>query len=162
MIRSVAVLGAGVMGAQIAAQSPTPACRPSCSTSPLKPRPRDCKRARALKPNPFFTPDTWKPATTGGFDQGFAKLSEADWIIEAIVEKLDVKRELIARVDQARRPGSIVSTNTSGIPVHAIAEGRGDDFRRHWMGTHFFNPPRYLHLLESCRRRKPVALSSTR
>ena len=148
MIRSVAVLGAGVMGAQIAAHvanAGVPAFLLDVTTEAAT---EGLKRARALKPDPFFTPDTWKLVTTGGFDQGFAKLSEADWIIEAIVEKLDVKRELIARVDQARRPGSIVSTNTSGIPVHAIAEGRSDDFRRHWMGTHFFNPPRYLHLLE--------------
>ena len=148
MIRSVAVLGAGVMGAQIAAHvanAGVPALLLDVTTEAAT---EGLKRARALKPDPFFTPDTWKLVTTGGFDQGFAKLSEADWIIEAIVEKLDVKRELIARVDQARRPGSIVSTNTSGIPVHAIAEGRSDDFRRHWMGTHFFNPPRYLHLLE--------------
>ena len=148
MIRSVAVLGAGVMGAQIAAHvanAGVPALLLDVTTEAAA---EGLKRARALKPDPFFTPDTWKLVTTGGFDQAFAKLSEADWIIEAIVEKLDVKRELIARVDQARRPGSIVSTNTSGIPVHAIAEGRSDDFRRHWMGTHFFNPPRYLHLLE--------------
>src|SRR5678815_5016089 len=148
MIRSVAVLGAGVMGAQIAAHvanAGVPALlldvTPEAAVEGLK-------RARSLKPDPFFTPDSWKLVTTGSFEQGFARLSEVDWIIEAIVEKLDVKRELFARVDQARRPGSIVSSNTSGIPVHAIAEGRSDDFRRHWLGTHFFNPPRYLHLLE--------------
>src|SRR5512134_2275038 len=104
------------------------------------------RRARTLKPDPFFTPDTWKLVTTASFDQGFARLSEADWIIEAIVEQLDVKRALLARVDRARRPGSIVSSNTSGIPIQALAEGRSDDFRHHWLGTHFFNPPRYLHL----------------
>jgi 3-hydroxyacyl-CoA dehydrogenase len=106
------------------------------------------KRARTLKPDPAFTPDTWKLVTTGGFDAGLARLKDADWIIEAVVERLDVKRELLARVDDARRAGSIVSSNTSGIPIAALAEGRSDDFRRHWLGTHFFNPPRYLHLLE--------------
>jgi len=106
------------------------------------------KRSRALKPDPFFTPDTWKLVTTASFDEGFSKLGEADWILEAVVEQLDVKRGLLARVDQARRPGSIVSSNTSGIPIAALAEGRSDDFRQHWLGTHFFNPPRYLHLLE--------------
>jgi 3-hydroxyacyl-CoA dehydrogenase len=148
MIRSVAVLGAGVMGAQIAAHvanAGVPALLLDVTTEAAA---EGLRRARTLKPDPFFTPDAWKLVTTGSFDQGFARLSDVDWIIEAIVEKLDVKRELFARVDQARRPGSIVSTNTSGIPVHAIAEGRSDDFRRHWMGTHFFNPPRYLHLLE--------------
>src|SRR5688572_29854315 len=106
------------------------------------------KRARALKPDPFFTPETWKLITTGGFDDGLARLAEADWTIEAVVERLDVKRALLERVDAARRPGSIVSSNTSGIPIGALAEGRSDDFRRHWLGTHFFNPPRYLRLLE--------------
>jgi 3-hydroxyacyl-CoA dehydrogenase len=106
------------------------------------------KRARGLKPDPFFTPDAYKLISTASFDAGLARLKDADWILEAIVERLDVKRELLAKVDAARRPGSIVSSNTSGIPIAALAEGRSDDFRRHWLGTHFFNPPRYLHLLE--------------
>src|SRR5688572_1106901 len=106
------------------------------------------KRARGLKPDPFFTPETYKLISTASFDEGLARLKDADWVLEAVVEKLDIKRELLARVDAARRPGSIVSSNTSGIPITAIADGRSDDFRRHWLGTHFFNPPRYLHLLE--------------
>jgi 3-hydroxyacyl-CoA dehydrogenase len=106
------------------------------------------QRARTLKPDPFFTPDTWKLVTTAGFDEGLARLRDSDWILEAIVERLDVKRELLAKVDAARRAGSIVSSNTSGIPIAALAEGRSDDFRHHWLGTHFFNPPRYLRLLE--------------
>src|SRR5688572_15875010 len=106
------------------------------------------QRARTLKPDPFFTPDTWKLVATGGFDDGLTRLGEADWIIEAVVERLDIKRELLQRVDAARRSGSIVSSNTSGIPIGLLAEGRSDDFRRHWLGTHFFNPPRYLRLLE--------------
>ena len=105
------------------------------------------KRARSLKPDPFFTSDTWKLISTGGFDE-LARIRESDWIIEAIVERLDIKRSLLEKVDAARRPGSIVSSNTSGIPIAALAEGRSDDFRLHWLGTHFFNPPRYLHLLE--------------
>jgi 3-hydroxyacyl-CoA dehydrogenase len=148
MIRSVAVLGAGVMGAQIAAHvanAGVPAFLLDVTTAAAA---EGLKRARALKPDPFFTPDTWKLVTTASFDDGFARLGEADWIIEAIVEQLDVKRGLLARVDQARRAGSIVSSNTSGIPIHMLAEGRSDDFRNHWLGTHFFNPPRYLHLLE--------------
>jgi 3-hydroxyacyl-CoA dehydrogenase len=148
MIRSVAVLGAGVMGAQIAAHvanAGVPAFLLDVSTQTAV---EGLKRARGLKPDPFFTPETWSLVTTASFDEGFARLDETDWIIEAIVEQLDVKRGLLARVDQARRAGSIVSSNTSGIPIHALAEGRSDDFRRHWLGTHFFNPPRYLHLLE--------------
>src|SRR5688572_33080401 len=106
------------------------------------------QRARTLKPDPFFTPDTWKLVTTAGFDAGLPRLANADWILEAVIERLDVKRELLARVDAVRRSGSIVSSNTSGIPIAALAEGCSDDFRRHWLGTHFFNPPRYLRLLE--------------
>src|SRR5450759_2758514 len=86
--------------------------------------------------------------TTGGFDSDLPTLSAADWIIEAVVEQLEVKRALLERVDAVRRPGPIVTSNTSGIPIRALAEGRSDDFRRHWLGTHFFNPPRYLRLLE--------------
>ncbi len=106
------------------------------------------QRARTLKPDPFFTPDTSKLITTGSFDGALSRVREADWILEAVVERLDVKRALLEKVDAARRPGSIVSSNTSGIPIAALAEGRNDDFRRHWLGTHFFNPPRYLRLLE--------------
>ncbi len=106
------------------------------------------KRARSLKPDPFFTPDTASRITTGGFDTDFAALASVDWITEAVVEQLDIKRALLERVDAVRRPGTIVSSNTSGIPIATLAEGRSDDFRRHWLGTHFFNPPRYLHLVE--------------
>ena len=148
MINSVAVLGAGVMGAQIAAHfanAGVPSLLLDITTDAAE---QGLKRARGLKPDPFFTPDTHKLISTASFDAGLPRLKDADWILEAVVEKLDVKRELLARVDAARRPGSIVSSNTSGIPIAAIAEGRSDDFRRHWLGTHFFNPPRYLHLLE--------------
>ena len=106
------------------------------------------QRARAAKPDPFFTADAWRLVTTASFDDGFPRMHEGDWILEAVVERLDIKRPLLAKVDEARRPGSIVSSNTSGIPIAALAEGRSDDFRRHWLGTHFFNPPRYLRLLE--------------
>jgi 3-hydroxyacyl-CoA dehydrogenase len=106
------------------------------------------QRARALKPDPFFTPDSHKLIRTDGFEGGLARLDNVDWTIEAVIERLDVKRELLARVDAVRRPGTLVSSNTSGIPIAALADGRSDDFRRHWLGTHFFNPPRYLRLLE--------------
>src|SRR5688500_14702461 len=106
------------------------------------------QRARTLKPDPFFTPDTWKLVTTAGFDEGLARLGGVDWILEAVVERLDIKRDLLQKVDAVRRQGSIVSSNTSGIPIAALAVERSEDFRRHWLGTHFFNPPRYLRLLE--------------
>ena len=145
--RAVAVLGAGTMGAQIAAHLAN-AGVPSLLLDVTADAAREgLKRARALKPDPFFTPDAWKLISTGSFDE-LARVKESDWIMEAVVEQLDIKRSLLEKVDAARRPGSIVSSNTSGIPIAALAEGRSDDFRRHWLGTHFFNPPRYLHLLE--------------
>ncbi len=106
------------------------------------------ERAKALKPDPFFTPAAQALVRTGGFDEDMAQIASADWIMEAVVERLDIKRSLFERVERHRRAGAIVSSNTSGIPIAAIAEGRSDDFRRHFLGTHFFNPPRYLRLLE--------------
>src|SRR4029434_10251971 len=129
MIRSVAVLGAGVMGAQIAAHVANAGVPVLLLDVTAEAAADGLKRARALKPDPFFTPETWKIVTTASVEQGFVRLGEADWIVEAIVEQLDVKRALLARVDQARRAGSIVSSNTSGIPVHLLAEGRTADFR---------------------------------
>ncbi|HKE87099.1 MAG TPA: 3-hydroxyacyl-CoA dehydrogenase NAD-binding domain-containing protein [Vicinamibacterales bacterium] len=148
MIRSVAVLGAGVMGAQIAAHfanAGVPALLLDVTTEAAA---EGLKRARSLKPDPFFTPDTAGLIATGSFDAALPRVKETDWIIEAVVERLDIKQTLLARVDAVRRKGTIVSSNTSGIPLAALAEGRSDDFRHHWLGTHFFNPPRYLHLLE--------------
>ena len=105
-------------------------------------------RARAMKPDPFFTPAAQALVRTGGFDEDLPSIGDCDWIIEAIVEQLDVKQSLFARVEQYRRADAIVSSNTSGIPIAALAEGRSESFRRHFLGTHFFNPPRYLRLLE--------------
>jgi 3-hydroxyacyl-CoA dehydrogenase len=147
VIRSIAVLGAGTMGSQIAAHfanAGVPALLLDVTADAAR---EGLKRARTLKPDPFFTSDTWKLISTGGFDE-LARLSESDWIIEAVVEQIEIKRTLLGKVDALRRQGSIVSSNTSGIPISALAEERSDDFRRHWLGTHFFNPPRYLHLLE--------------
>jgi 3-hydroxyacyl-CoA dehydrogenase len=106
------------------------------------------KRARALKPDPFFTQDAATLIKTGSFDEDLAGIRDADWILEAVVERLDIKQALLAKVEQHRRADAIVSSNTSGIPIASIAEGRAESFRRHWLGTHFFNPPRYLRLLE--------------
>ena len=144
----MAVLGAGVMGAQIAAHfanAGVPALLLDISAAAAR---DGLKRARTLKPDPFFTPAASALVSTGSFDDDLPRVKEVDWIIEAVVEQPDIKQSLLARVDAARRPGTIVSSNTSGIPIAALAEGRSDDFRRHWLGTHFFNPPRYLHLLE--------------
>ena len=148
MIRSVAVLGAGTMGAQIAAHVAN-AGFPALLLDVTPQLAREgLERARALKPDPFFTPGVLALVRTGGFDEDLPKIASCDWIIEAVVERLEIKRSLLERVEPFRAPHAIVSSNTSGIPIAAIAEGRSDGFRRHWLGTHFFNPPRYLRLLE--------------
>jgi 3-hydroxyacyl-CoA dehydrogenase len=147
-INSVTVLGAGTMGAQIAlhcANAGLPALLLDLTAEIAK---QGLEKARRLKPDPQFTPEVHKLVTTGGFDTHLDLIAKSDWIMEAVVERLDIKQQLLAKVDERRRPGSIVSSNTSGIPIAAIAEGRSEDFRRHWLGTHFFNPPRYLRLLE--------------
>jgi 3-hydroxyacyl-CoA dehydrogenase len=147
-INSVVVLGAGTMGAQIALHCAN-AGIPSLLLDLTPELARDgLEKARRLKPDPQFTPDVHRLVATAAFDDGMGRLKAADWIVEAVVERADIKRQLLARVDDVRRPGSIVSSNTSGIPIGVLAEGRSDDFRRHWLGTHFFNPPRYLRLLE--------------
>ena len=146
--RAMAVLGAGTMGAQIAAHVAN-AGVPVVLLDLTADIARDgLKRARALKPDPFFTADAAALVATGGFDGDLSKLAAVDWITEAVVEQLDAKRALLERVEAVRRPGTIVSSNTSGIPIRSIAEGRSEEFRAHWLGTHFFNPPRYLRLLE--------------
>jgi 3-hydroxyacyl-CoA dehydrogenase len=106
------------------------------------------ERARALKPDPFFRAAAYSLIRTGSFDADLASLASCDWIIEAVVEQLDIKQSLLERVEEHRAPHAVVSSNTSGIPLTSIAEGRSAAFKAHWLGTHFFNPPRYLHLLE--------------
>jgi len=147
-IRNAAVLGAGTMGAQIAAHLANAGIPTLLLDLTEDVARQGLERARALKPDPFFTRDAGRLVAIGGFDAHLDAIADADWIVEAVVERLDVKRALLERVDAVRRPGSIVSSNTSGIPLASIAAGRSDDFRRHWLGTHFFNPPRYLRLLE--------------
>jgi 3-hydroxyacyl-CoA dehydrogenase len=147
-IRTAAVLGAGTMGAQIAAHL----ANAGVPTLLLDVTPQIARegleRAKALKPDPFFTPVTHTLVRTGGFDRDLASVSTCDWIVEAIVERLDIKQSLFERIEPHRNAGAIVSSNTSGIPIAVLAEGRSDGFRRHFLGTHFFNPPRYLRLLE--------------
>ncbi len=104
--------------------------------------------AKKSKPAAFFTAALAEKITIGNFDDDLARCAEADWIIEVVAENLEIKRKLLARVTQFRKPGAIVTTNTSGLPVHLIAEGMSEEFQQHWAGTHFFNPPRYLKLVE--------------
>ena len=154
-IRKVAVLGSGVMGSRIACHFANVGCEVLLLDIPPKEgNDRNAVAnehlAFALKsnPSPIYDKRFAKRITTGNFDDDLAKIKDCDWIIEVVIERLDIKQQLLAKVDQVRTPGTLITTNTSGIPIHAIAEGRSDDFRRHFCGTHFFNPPRYLPLLE--------------
>src|ERR1700735_521102 len=104
--------------------------------------------ARKSRPAAFFTADNARLVTPGNLEDNIAWCSQVDWIIEAVAENLDIKRSLFTRVEAVRKPGPIVPSNTSGLPIHLIAEGRSDDFQQHWAGTHFFNPPRYMKLVE--------------
>jgi 3-hydroxyacyl-CoA dehydrogenase len=106
------------------------------------------ENAAKQKPGGFFTEDAMKLVQPGNFDDHLDRISGCDWVIEAVTENLDIKRDLWKRVDQFRKADSILSTNTSGIPLRNLAEGFSSEFRRNFLGTHFFNPPRYLHLLE--------------
>ena len=106
------------------------------------------KAVTKLKPNPFFTKVAHGRISCGTIEHDLEKIANVEWIVEAVIERLDIKRALLEQVEMHASPGSIVSTNTSGIPIHALVAGRSMEFRQHFLGTHFFNPPRYLSLLE--------------
>jgi len=159
-IHKAVVIGAGTMGASIAAHL----ANVGVPVTLLDIVPKDAPAGDKVARNKIVT-DMWdkclkaKPAnlmsaelktfvTLGNLEDDFGVVAEADWICEAIVENLKIKQDLMARIDEIRKPTAIVSTNTSGIPVHDIAEGRSKEFKKHFLGTHFFNPPRYLKLLE--------------
>src|SRR5436190_23799024 len=148
-VQRAGVLGAGVMGARIAAHL----ANAGIPVHLLDIGPGNkvvqagLDAAIKSKPAAFFHPDFAARVTPGNFDEHLDRLAECDWIIEAVAEKLEIKRSLLARVEKVRKPGSIVTTNTSGLPVASIAAGMSEDFRKHWFGTHFFNPPRYMFLL---------------
>ena len=168
-IGRVAVVGAGTMGAQIAAHFANvgiPACLLDRAPGELTPAEaargwslvepevgnrivREAfQRAKALKPSPFFQARNAERITLGNMRDHRGMLAEADWVIEAVLERLDVKQGVLAEIEAAVRPGTIVTSNTSGLSITAMSAGRSDSFRRRFCGTHFFNPPRYLHLLE--------------
>ncbi len=162
-IKKVAVLGSGLMGSGIAChfaniglevlmldilprdlsedEKDQPAARNRVANDALK-------KSIKSKPAPLYDKDLAARITTGNFEDDFAKISDCDWVIEVVVERLDIKQKVFDQVDQHRKAGSLVSSNTSGIPIHLMLEGRSDDFKRHFCGTHFFNPPRYMRLLE--------------
>ncbi len=145
---NAAVLGAGTMGAQIALHLANAGVPVTLLDVSREAAVAGLARARALKPDPQFLPDTWTRVRTGSFDDDLSLLADADWVLEAVVERIDVKRALLEKVAAVCRPDAVLTTNTSGIPVSAIADGWPLERRRRWLGTHFFNPPRYLPLLE--------------
>jgi len=148
MIRKVAVLGAGTMGAQIAghvANTGLPAILLDLTKEHVQ---IALKHLEKASPAALFLPEKIRHIEMGGFESDLSRIHEADWVIEAIVENPQVKSELLEKVDSKRRPGTLITTNTSGLSVTALAKGRSPDFRKHWFGTHFFNPPRYMRLLE--------------
>src|SRR5436305_2047162 len=157
-INKAAVLGAGTMGARIAAHLANAAI--PCYLLDIVPPDTTDKAARnkivaagldaavKSKPAAFFRKGLERLVTIGNFEDDLKLIADADWIIEAVAENLEIKRALLKKVEAVRKPGSMVTTNTSGLPVHSIAEGFSEDFRKHWFGTHFFNPPRYMRLLE--------------
>ena len=147
-IRSAAVLGAGAMGAQLAAHLANAGLSTVLLDLDDATAQAGLDRLRRTTPDPFFTPDSAARISVGGFDTDLERIGRCDWIIEAVVEQLDSKVALLERVDEHRAGGSIVSSNTSGLSIRAMAAGRSTDFRQHWLGTHFFNPTRYLPLLE--------------
>jgi 3-hydroxyacyl-CoA dehydrogenase len=146
-ISRVAVLGAGTMGSRIAAHFAN-AGIPSLLLDLTEDAARKGVEIAKQRPGGFFVESSAALITPGSFDSALHEVKHCDWILEAVVENLDAKRELWKKVETLRRPESISSTNTSGIPLRQIAEGFSPDFRSHFLGTHFFNPPRYLHLLE--------------
>lgn len=106
------------------------------------------RTASKASPSPLFTPEDLKNIKTGNFEDNMKDIAGVDWVIEVVVERLDIKKSVFEQVEKYRRPGTLVTSNTSGIPIHLMAEGRSDDFKKHFCITHFFNPPRYLRLLE--------------
>lgn len=164
-IKKVAVLGSGIMGSGIAAhfsniglevllldivpfdltdaEKNDPAARNRIVNGALKACIKNRKPVSA-----FYDTKTAANITTGNFTDDFHKVGDCDWIIEVVIERLDIKKQIFEKVDQYRKPGSLVTSNTSGIPIHLMSEGRSDDFQKHFCGTHFFNPPRILRLFE--------------
>ncbi|MGB6264125.1 MAG: 3-hydroxyacyl-CoA dehydrogenase NAD-binding domain-containing protein [Candidatus Acidiferrales bacterium] len=182
-IEKVAVIGAGTMGARIAAHLANAGIpcflldiAPTSLTDDEKRKQLTLESsavrnrivlagldaARKSRPAAFFTPQTARLVTPGNLEENLAWCGQVDWIIEAVAESLEIKRSLFARVESVRKPGTIVTSNTSGLPIHLIAEGRSADFQQHWAGTHFFNPPRYMKLVELIAgpKTRPAVLAS--
>ena len=161
IIKKVAVLGSGVMGSRIACHFAGVGLKVLLLDIQPKDTPADAKPseknkivndalAAAIKsnPSPVYNKDVVKKITTGNFTDNMKDIADCDWVIEVVVERLDIKQLVFTDVEKYRKPGTLITSNTSGIPIHMMTEGRSDDFKKHFCGTHFFNPPRYLRLLE--------------
>ncbi|AWO00877.1 3-hydroxyacyl-CoA dehydrogenase [Chitinophaga alhagiae] len=168
-INKVAVLGSGVMGSRIACHFAGVGVKVLLLDIVPK-EPSDAEKAKGLttdhpavrnrivnealqaaiksNPSPLYTKSAAKHITTGNFEDNMKDIAGCGWVIEVVVENLDIKKKVFDQVEQFRKPGTLITSNTSGIPIHLMAEGRSEDFRKHFCGTHFFNPPRYLRLLE--------------
>ncbi|MEO2044255.1 MAG: 3-hydroxyacyl-CoA dehydrogenase NAD-binding domain-containing protein, partial [Nitrospinaceae bacterium] len=146
--------GSGVMGSAIACHLAQTGSEVLLLDLPSKEGPRNAPAEGALKaslkskPSPLYSKRFVNRIACGNFDDDLEKISECDWIIEVIIERLDIKQQLFERVEKFRKPGTLITSNTSGIPISQLSEGRSDDFQKNFCGTHFFNPPRYLQLLE--------------
>jgi 3-hydroxyacyl-CoA dehydrogenase len=160
-IKKVAILGSGVMGSRIACHFAGIGLQvllldivPKEAAESTKPAERNKLVNDALtaaiksNPSPVYNKNVVKKISTGNFDDDMKKIADCDWVIEVVVERLDIKQKVFEQVEKYRKPGTLITSNTSGIPIHMMAEGRSDDFKKHFCGTHFFNPPRYLRLLE--------------
>lgn len=169
IIRKAAVLGSGIMGSRIACHLANKGVEVLLLDIPPREL-NDAEKAKGLEldhpmvrnrivnenfqntlkanPAPLFDKKFASRISTGNFDDDLSKIAECDWIIEVVVERLDIKQQLFERVEKHRKPGTLITSNTSGIPIHLMTEGRSEDFAKHFCGTHFFNPPRYLRLLE--------------
>jgi 3-hydroxyacyl-CoA dehydrogenase len=161
IIKKVAVLGSGVMGSRIACHFAGVGLKVLLLDIQPKDLPADAKPAEKNKmvndalaaaiksnPSPVYHKDVLKKITTGNFTDNMKDIADCDWVIEVVVERLDIKQLVFADVEKYRKPGTLITSNTSGIPIHMMTEGRTEDFIKHFCGTHFFNPPRYLRLLE--------------
>lgn len=168
-IRKVAVLGSGVMGSRIACHF----ANIGCEVVLLDIVPRELNEVEQKKgvstdspafknrivndalqfaltsnPSPIYRKSFASRIVTGNFDDDMSKITDCDWIIEVVIERLDIKQQVFTNVEKFRKPGTLITSNTSGIPIHTMLDGRSDDFKAHFCGSHFFNPPRYLQLLE--------------
>jgi 3-hydroxyacyl-CoA dehydrogenase len=160
-IKKVAILGSGVMGSRIAchfAGIGLPVLLldmvPPAAAESTQPKERNqlvngaLQAALKSNPSPVFTASVANRITTGNFTDNMKDIANCDWIIEVVVERLDIKQQIYEQVEKFRKPGTLITSNTSGIPIHMLSEGRSADFTKNFCGTHFFNPPRYLRLLE--------------